>query len=269
MKLYGADFSGARDPSRGIYYAEGLLDNKDLFIKQIVHCDDRLDLLSAIHFSKAPWGIDFPFSIPIDAVKRLKINKWNELLSVVAECDRKDFDFFIANSGIPACNVRCQEPSTCCRAVDASINSFSPIKRIRPNMRMMTYAGLKLLSYLRRLGNAVYPFDHFDLSISRIYEVYPSHGWRQVGLSLNKDLNQFVNRFYEQYGLRVSVKDIHLALAIQSPDAADAVVACVTMAYALERCGLEPDWQRQHDWISDLEWANRYQEGLIVKLSTL
>ncbi len=101
MKFYGADFSGARDPSRGIYYAEGLLDNKDLFIKRIVHCDDRLDLLSSIHFSKAPWGLDFPFSIPIDAFKRLKINKWNELLSVVVECDRKDFDFFIAGDSQP------------------------------------------------------------------------------------------------------------------------------------------------------------------------
>ncbi len=67
-------------------------------------------------------------------------------------------------------------------------------------------------------------------------------------------------------GLVVFVKDNHLALAMESPDAADAVVACVTMAYALERYGLESDWHRQHDWISDLEWEHRCEEGLIVKV---
>ena len=182
MQVFGADFSGAQNPSKGIYYAQGSLSAGKLSIEQIVHCDDRLDLLTAIHFSKAPWGLDFPFSIPIEAFKRLKINDWNELVSVVVECNRKDFDFFIADSDIPSCNGICQQPSSCCRAVDASVKSFSPLKRINPNMRMMTYAGLKMLSYLRRFGHKVYPFDPFDLSVSRIYEVYPSHGWGQVGL---------------------------------------------------------------------------------------
>jgi hypothetical protein len=264
MKIYGADFSGARNPSRGIYYAEGLLDNKSLFIKRIVHCDDRLDLLSAIHFSKAPWGLDFPFSLPIDAFKRLKINTWNELMSNAVERNRKDFNLLIAESGIPSCNGRCQEPSICCRAVDASINSFSPLKRVMPNMRMMTYAGLKMLSHLRSFGHKVYPFDHFDLSVSRIYEVYPSHGWRQVGLPRDNDLGPFVELFYGKYGLKVKIENHPLKM--ENQDMADAVVACLTMGYALYSYDLEADWARQHKWISDLEWEHRYMEGLIVKI---
>jgi hypothetical protein len=40
MKLYGADFSGARDPSRGIYYAEGSLNGQTLTLERVVHCDE-------------------------------------------------------------------------------------------------------------------------------------------------------------------------------------------------------------------------------------
>jgi len=267
MQVYGADFSGAMNPSKGIYYAEGRLYDSTLNIESVVHCDDRLDLLVAIHSSKDPWGLDFPFSLPVEALEKMKIGNWSELLAKVVECKRSEFDRLISDCGIISCEAWCREQSVCCRAVDASIKAFSPIKRYMPNMRMMTYAGLKLLSYLRKFGNVIYPFDCFDLSVSRIYEVYPSHGWRQVGLQLNKDLNQFVNRFYEQYGLSVSVKDNHLSM--ESPDAADAVVACITMGYALYRYDLEADWARQDTWISDLEWANRHQEGLIVKLNTL
>jgi hypothetical protein len=71
MKVFGADFSGARNPSRGIYYASGSLEKGSLFIDKVVHCDDRLDLLVAIHFSKAPWGFDFPFSITDEALRQL------------------------------------------------------------------------------------------------------------------------------------------------------------------------------------------------------
>ena len=62
MKVYGADFSGARNLRRGIYYAEGSLIDHTLTLERVVHCDDRLDLLTAIHFSNAPWGLDFSLS---------------------------------------------------------------------------------------------------------------------------------------------------------------------------------------------------------------
>jgi hypothetical protein len=42
MKVYDADFSGARDPSKGIYYAKGRLDGSTLHIERVVHYDDRL-----------------------------------------------------------------------------------------------------------------------------------------------------------------------------------------------------------------------------------
>jgi hypothetical protein len=51
MQVYGADFSGDRNQRRGIYYASGSLEKRSLLIDKVVHCDDRLDLLAAIHFS--------------------------------------------------------------------------------------------------------------------------------------------------------------------------------------------------------------------------
>jgi len=50
---------------------------------------------------------------------------------------------------------------------------------------------------------------------------------------------------------------------------ADAVAACVTLAYAIDKYKLECDWKRRHHRISELEWANRYKEGLSVELAKI
>ena len=264
MKVYGADFSGGRDASRGIYYAEGSLDSGSMIIDRVVHCDDRLDLLAAIHLSKAPWGLDFPFSLPEKAFGLLQLEGWNELLAKAVQCGRNEFERFVSERGVPSCEARCREHSLCCRAVDASINSFSALKRTNPNMRAMTYAGLKLLSYLRSLGNAVYPFDQFNKEASRLYEVYPSRTWRLAGLSRGIDLEPFVSGFSDRYGFRVVMG--RLAPGLDCLDAADAVVACVTLGFVLHRDGLEGDWKKRYKWINGVEWKQRSIEGLIVKV---
>jgi len=265
MRVYGADFSGARDASRGIFYAGGALQQGTLVIDQVVPCDDRLDLMAAIHFSRAPWGLDFPFSITIEAMRYLNIWGWEELLEVVSKYNRSDFDPFISGSGIASCEARCLEPSICCRVVDAGIKAFSPLKRTNPNMRMMTYAGLKLLAYLRRFGSAVYPFDRPDQAGSRLYEVYPSHTWLRLGLSHSLSLEALMEQFQKRYNLRLEIED-HL-LQVESLDAADAVAACITVAYGFDQYELEADWSRKHSWISDVEWERRYKEGLVLKVN--
>ena len=264
MKIYGADFSGARDASRGIYYAEGSLEDGSMTINRVVHCDDRLDLLAAIQLSKAPWGLDFPFSLPEQVFDLLQIGSWNELLAKTVQCSRDQFLGFLSDRGVPSCEARCREHSLCCRAADASINSFSALKRTNPNMRAMTYAGLKLLSYLRSLGNVVYPFDQLNKSVSRLYEVYPSNTWQLAGLSRDINLEPFIRGFFDRCGFMVDIKE-H-ASDLDCLDAADAVVACVTLGYVLYRDGLEDNWEKRHKWINDVEWKQRSIEGLIVKI---
>ncbi len=121
MNVFGADFSGVMKPSKAIYYAEALLDNNNLIIERVVHCDDRLDLSVAIHSAKAPWGIDFPFSFPVEALEKMKIGNWSELLAKVVEYKRSEFDRLISDYGIISCEAWCREPYVCCRAVDASM----------------------------------------------------------------------------------------------------------------------------------------------------
>lgn len=51
MIFYGADFSGAKDPSGRICYARGELVSGKIIINELVQCDDRLDLFAAIDSS--------------------------------------------------------------------------------------------------------------------------------------------------------------------------------------------------------------------------
>jgi hypothetical protein len=53
---------------------------------------------------------------------------------------------------------------------------------------------------------------------------------------------------------------------VESLDAADAVVACVTMGYTIDQYNLEADWSKQHDWISAAEWEHCHKESLIVRV---
>lgn len=243
MRIFGADSSGARDPSRGIYYAQGILSAGELRIERAAHSDDRLDLLATIHFSKAPWGLDFHFSIPAAAYKQLKLKSWGELLNLTVESERAGFEEYLEVGGIPGCEDRCQSSSICCRVTDSAVQAFSPLKKTNPTMRTMTYAGLKLLYYLRRLGHRVYPFDHFNSEVARLYEVYPSLGWRQVGLKRGKELLPlFAEHFHECFGLQVkSTAECNLSTMV-SADAADAVVACISLGFAMAGGKLELDW---------------------------
>ena len=263
MKVYGADFSGAVNPGRGIYYAEGFLSGGSLEIIKVAHCEDRLDLFTAVHGSNAPWGLDFPFSLTMEAYKTLNAGSRQDFSNKLLFCPRRDYYRWIEGENIPTCEARCKELSLCCRAGDAAVNAFSPLKRTNPNMLAMTYAGLKFLAYLQSLGVAVYPFDRLNTKASRVYEVYPSHTWKQLGLSCSIDFVEFKKRFGRLYGLALNFAD---EIQVDSLDAADAVAACITMAYAIYHLGIEEDWTKQHSWVRDIEWERRFTEGLIVRI---
>ncbi len=54
----------------------------------------------------------------VEAFRLLKLDSWSELLTLAAESGRAEFDEYLQNRGIPCCEVRCQDGSICCRAVD-------------------------------------------------------------------------------------------------------------------------------------------------------
>jgi hypothetical protein len=256
MKVYGADFSGAARP-RNIYYVEGELDRDLLTITQVTHCDDRLDLFAAIVHSRAPWGLDFPFALTQQAYKWLGVGSWEGLLTQIARMHRREFPEKLPGGH----EGKCAKPGIYCRHTDVKVNAYSPIKKYNPNMRGMTYGGLKLLAHLRQMDVQIYPFDAYGEGAARVYEVYPSHTWKQVGLPRGKDMQRFADHFNR---LEAVPLEVRLELeTVENQDIADSVVACVTTAAALSE--LEPDWEKCPRTVTAAEWQHRHDEGLIIR----
>jgi hypothetical protein len=263
MIVCGADFSGARDPSRGIYYAKAEIEDNIILINEVVHCDDRLDLFCAISRFRCPWGVDFPFSIPRYSFELLGINSWEQLLGKVSKLERDEFKTFL--NGVGSQERRCSVHSEYCRISDAVLESFSPFKENMPNMKGMIYGGLRFLNHLRQAGHYIFPFDVFNKDMSRIYEVYPSHTWKALSLERSTDLSNFKSEI-ETCGLTLEIPE---HIAIPNKDAADAVVACVTLASNILYSDIEKDWAKILPGISQAEWDLRNFEGLIVRLKDI
>lgn len=260
MYVFGADFSGAKDPSRGIYYAVGELDGIILKIKNVRHCEDRLDLFGAIVASNAPWGIDFPFAVPEQVYTQLDLSGWDKLLSWAVDTPRTDFMASLKER-LEETEAICGEGKPGCRVTDIESKSFSPLKLNNPNMRAMTYGGLKLLFYLRQAEVAIYPFDEF-VTGPRVYEVYPSGLWSLLGLSRGTDVEPASRKLNELDLLNLRLPP---DLTLKSKDAADAVLACATMASAISRYNIERSWDTRPPNISIREWEKRHTEGVIVR----
>ncbi len=261
MKVYGADFSGAKSPK--IHYAEAEISAEGITLTRVVACDDRLDLFAAIIESRAAWGLDFPFALTRQAYDWLQVDGWEGLLELATQSSREGFMAYVAERVAPF-EGRCRERNGFCRETDIALAAYSGLKQFNPGMRVMTYAGLKLLAYLRRSGVRVYPFDEQDMNASRVYEVYPSSSWGRAGLRRTTDLSLFAERWNV---LSDPQKPVHIPpewAQVATEDIADSVVACVTLAAVVGQ--VEPDWQTRPVLVTEAEWQQRRDEGVIIRL---
>jgi len=151
-----------------------------------------------------------------------------------------------------------------CRLTDAESASYSPFKRYNPDMRSMIYGGCKLLAHLRRYGVRVYPFDEPNPTGSRVYEVYPANTWQKVGVRRTTEIGRFVDAFNWSASFKVRLS-IDLD-AVADLDAADSVVACVTLASAMHAFNLDTNWSDPPLRTTPAEWRVRGAEGLIVRV---
>lgn len=271
MNIFGADFSGAKDASKGIYYCKGVLAGGTLSIERVIHCDDRLDLYAAIVVSEGCWGLDFPFGLTADACQALGIGDWEELLALAAGSSRNEFMALLENrlalqKLTPSYEAVCTVPTIACRATDAAAKAFSPLKKTNPNMRAMTYSGLKLLAYLRRAGVAVYPFDSPENATTKVYEVYPSALWNRVGMKRTTDMEAFLAKAGGLGLLDIKLSSDFVDVPLFTQDAADSVVACVIMAIAVAKYKVADHWDICPEPISQEEWKNRKREGAILRV---
>jgi len=205
-----------------------------------------------------------PFSYSSLVFPALGVSTWAECCNLAVSRIRKQCLAFLKNTA-PTCEGKCNQRSAGCRCTDAAANSYSPIKGSNPNLRSMTYAGLKLLAYAHGAGIRIYPFDAApDHANARLYEIYPSHSWKYVGVARSAaNLEPFVSA-----SNRLGILSVKLGggTRADNADSADAVVACVTMAAAIRMYDMDRDWEKRPGLASEEEWGLRHQEGLIVRL---
>lgn len=262
MFVGGVDFSGARDPSGGLYAAEAALKGDILRVHGVYRCDDRLDLFERLRRHEGFWGLDFPFSLSEAALQELGIPTWWMLLEWAATTERGAFLAQVEAVAMRLCEGRCEEAGLCCRATESAVRAYSPLKQINPSLRTMIYSGFKLLHYLIKSDFAVFPLYRTGFTSPAVAEVYPSHTWRMLRFKKRSTaLGELVDQFNARGGLQVLLPDEFRVMPNQ--DAADAVVACITIADAVQRGDLTDE--KPLRW-TDAEWMRRDTEGGIVRL---
>ncbi|MCI3920426.1 hypothetical protein MO973_09285 [Paenibacillus sp. TRM 82003] len=269
-RVYGVDFSGARDPSGKIYIASGTLsdDGAAFALDGCTSCDDRLDLFAAMLSAPAGslWGVDVPFAPPAPAYERMGLNEWEDWLALAAGSSRSSF-LAALDAAILSFESPCSIASANCRHTDVACRAASPFKQVQPNLRAMTYAGWKLLAYAKRAGLFAYPFDGaVTAGTSALFEVYPSHTARLVGARRRLDLEP-VAAFARDVASWRETTIPGALYALPNQDAADAVVACLTLAAVWSREGEAMQAGARPAFAGDSEWAARAKEGLIVRLT--
>jgi len=259
MKIYGCDFSGARDPESKIFVTVGELREHRLEICEISHCEERLDLFQYIVESKAAWGLDFPFSIPENYLRKFFEGSWETYIH--APYDRKSF---LERFG----RIRhSAKDRSIFRETDLAVQGKSPISSTPIAMLNMLYGGRKLLKYLLKMKQAcIYPFTELNLQVSRVYEVYPSHTWQVMNISRKHYTLRQISDWFGERDFRVTFPRA-LEGAPLTEDQSDSLIACVTMGYCIWKYSVDSDWNRKPVFATDAEWQKRSAEGITLRIN--
>jgi hypothetical protein len=269
MRIYGVDFSGARDPSGKLYVASGTLsaDRTVFTLEDCEACDDRLDVFARMLRSPADsvWGLDVPFAPAAPAYKAIGFEAWEEWLAFASASSRSLFLETI-ESVFPSYESPCTAYGWACRHTDVACRAQSPFKRVNPNLRAMVYAGWKLLHYARQAGFDVYPFDGLgSRSAPALFEIYPSHTARLVNGRRRLTLSAVAQTLCSTTRLQEANVPETLE-TLPNQDAADACVACLTLAATIAGEHVSLINHTRPSFIEEAEWRMHSLEGLIVRL---
>jgi len=268
LAFVGVDYSAARQPNMyatwGVLEAEGALR-----LSATYRLTDALEL-ALLAQPPAPsaamlWlGMDCPFSTSKALMQSLGVSSWEGLLKLAAQTPRPPFLELLesAAQGYDDHERKCGAMGFC-RHTDQAVKGYGVLKRINPNLRPMFHSGLQVLYAARRLGSCVYPYDA-ACGAANLLEVYPSHSWGMVGLKRSTDVGEFVRRFNLRGGLQVCADEV--LPDMQTQDAADSLVACVTVAACVLAYDLPDTWEQRPPFANDEEWAHKADEGLVVRL---
>ena len=233
MKVYGVDFSGARD-DKNTWVAEASFED-GLLTLDSCRPMRRAYLTELLRDAPAPCvaAMDFPFGVPLPFAAywlgraTSLVDLWEMAAGGGFERFLERRDAFVEQHGEPK------------RACDAYYpESYSSLHRANPNMLPMTYRGMELMAVLHDAGWAVAPMDSGDRDRTAV-EVMPGATLRALGLpykGYKKGRNAFELRKRVLGGLAESTRVPIAGLSelsevcTFSDDALDAVVAAFTGA---------------------------------------
>lgn len=261
--IAGVDFSGAKDVPNQTWLAVGRLDGMGLEVVELRQTGShRLAAELAASAQLKAVGLDVPFSLPADFLRfcaekaaREPFQSWQE---VVEHLVFVTFDDFVALAGEFGKESK--------RLTDQQYRSIakSPMHRGNPSMVQMTYQAMRLLAGLDPAKFAVLPFQDVGGNRCAVLEVFPratlwslnmpDSGYkgkekkdREKAEALRKDLLAQLLLLREKKGAickdypRLTVGKSLQHVAVESPDALDALIACYTTAIWAAAPGLFAD----------------------------
>ncbi|MCS6834534.1 MAG: hypothetical protein NZ750_00765 [Anaerolineae bacterium] len=267
LNFVGVDYSAARQPN--MYVTWGVMEQEVLRLIVTYRVADSLELALFIRPMREAdsmlWtGLDCPFSTSQDLMCRLGAKSWRELLELAARTPRLLFlNLLEGTRRYYEDHERKCGTMGFCRHTDQAVKGYGVLKRINPNLGPMFHSGLQVLYTAHLLDSRIYPYDP-EVGRANLLEVYPSHTWALLGMKRSTDVGEFVRRFNARGELQVCADDI--LPHVQTQDAADSVVACVTVAACTLAYDLGATWSQRPPFANDEEWAHRANEGLVVRL---
>ena len=233
MKIFGVDFSGARDDNN-TWVAEASVEDGVLTLDSCRPIR-RAYLTELLRDAPTPCiaAMDFPFGLPL-AFAAYWLGKATSLVDLWETAAGGGFERFLERRD--AFVEQQGEPKRACDAYYPE--SYPSLHRANPNMLPMTYRGMELMGVLRKAGWAVAPLDSANRDRTAI-EVMPGATLRALGLPYKgykkgRSALELRRRIFDGLPQCAAVPAPGMAalseVCMFSDDALDAVVAAFTGA---------------------------------------
>ena len=234
MRVYGVDFSGARD-DKNTWVAEATVEDGMLTLDSCRPIR-RAYLTELLRDAPTPCiaAMDFPFGLPV-AFTAYWLGRAPGLVDLWEMAARGGFERFLERRD--AFVEQQGEPKRACDAYYPE--SYSSLHKANPNMLPMTYRGIELMAVLHEAGWSVSPMGPDHPGDRTAIEVMPGATLKAMGLpykGYKKGRNALELRKRILGGLAESARVSVAGLAelsevcTFSDDALDAVVAAFTGA---------------------------------------
>lgn len=245
------DFSGAKT-ANGTWVINGNLTEEKLLITGVIPQPEKDPLIRIERLAQrirenpnSLWAFDFPFSLPEEFAKRIipeYCNSWFLLAQAFESITLREFE--------KKADDYCRQYEEPRRYTDKqSKGAFSALHKVHPNMRPMTYYGIRLLAKLisSQAPVKIPPLHQCsEEGFITIVEIHPrstllnifdrqEHRWGYKKRANCLQRKNILERLEQNRQLPVTINKEQREILLDSHDALDSLVACWTGALWLEK----------------------------------